>query len=131
MNLMANRREFSEVVQSYSQHGTKAMRRLITRTTKENLWLFVLALLEQREYFAYEVRATVQEQFGVEIAPVTAYVLLYKLQREELVERSGERQEGRRPARKYYAITEKGRSALAEARKYLQILTAALSPSTA
>ena len=126
---MADRREFSEVVRSHSQHGTKAMRRLITRTTKENLWLYVLTLLEQREYFAYEVRAAVQEQFGVEIAPVTAYVLLYKLQREELVERSGERQEGRRPARKYYAITEKGRLALSEARQYLQILADALAPS--
>ncbi len=131
MKILSDRRELSEAVQNYSQHGTKAMRRLITRTTKENLWLFVLTLLEQREYFAYEVRATVQEQFGVEIAPVTAYVLLYKLQREGLVERSGERQEGRRPARKYYAITEKGRSALSEARRYLQILAAALAPSTA
>jgi DNA-binding PadR family transcriptional regulator len=127
---MADRREFSEAVRSYSEHETKAMRRLVTRTTKENLWLYVLTLLEQREYFAYEVRAAVKEQFGVEIAPVTAYVLLYKLQREELVERSGERQEGRRPARKYYAITEKGRRALSEARQYLQILAAALAPST-
>lgn len=124
---MVANRKFIETLEKYSQHRTKAMRRLITRTTKENLWLYILALLEDREYFAYELRGVVRERFGVEMASVTAYVMLYKLRRENLVEISRERREGRRPTRKYYAITKLGRHTLNEARAYLQILATTLS----
>lgn len=118
-----------KAIEKYSQHKTKAMRRLITRTTKENLWLYVLTLLIERDYFAYELRGVIRDRFGVKIAAVTAYVLLYKLQREGLVELSIERREGKRPTRKYYKITDLGYATLAEARKYLQILMATLVPS--
>lgn len=119
-----------KAVEKYSQHKTKAMRRLITRTTKENLWLYVLTLLVERDYFAYELRDVIRKRFGVKIAAVTAYVLLYKLQREGLVELSTERREGKRPTRKYYTITDLGYATLAEARTFLQILTATLVPSS-
>jgi len=116
-----------DAIRAYSRHETKAMRRLVSLTTTENLWLYILTLLEERDYFGYELRGAVQNRFGIRIAAVTAYVLLYKLRREGLVQRSGERREGRRPARKYYTITDKGRNALAQARRYLQILAEELA----
>ena len=126
---MTDNSDFLQALETYSNHDTKAMRRLVTRTTKENLWLYVLTLLEERDYFAYELRGAIKERYGVEMASVTAYVLLYKLQRDGLVELSEERKEGRRPTRKYYRITDTGHSTLKQARQYLEILVKTLNPS--
>lgn len=127
--IMTDNIEFLQALKKYSNHATKAMRRLITRTTKENLWLYVLTLLEERDYFAYELQGAIKDHYGIEIASVTAYVLLYKLQRDGLVELSGERKEGRRPTRKYYRITDSGRLTLEQAREYLVLLVKTLNPS--
>jgi len=126
---MTENSEFLQALEIYSNHDTKAMRRLITRTTKENLWLYVLTLLEERDYFAYELQGAIKDRYGVEIASVTAYVLFYKLQRDGLVELSEERKEGRRPIRKYYRITDRGRTTLNQARMYLELLVKTLNPS--
>ena len=124
---MIENSEFIQAIETYSQHPTKAMKRLISRTTRDNLWLYVLTLLKERDYFAYELRGAIQERFGVEMASVTAYVLLYKLRRDKLVQLSEERREGKRPTRKYYKITELGLQTLIEARKYLRLLSKTLN----
>ena len=82
-----------DAIETFSKHKTKAMRRLLTRTTKENLWLYILNLLEEREFFAYELRKVIKERFGIEMASVTAYVILYKLVRDGLVYLSSEGQQ--------------------------------------
>lgn len=124
---MIENSDFIQAVETYSQHSTKAMKRLISRTTRDNLWLYVLTLLKERDYFAYELRGAVKERFGVEMASVTAYVLLYKLRRDRLVQLSEERREGKRPTRKYYKITELGLQTLVEAREYLLLLSKTLT----
>jgi DNA-binding PadR family transcriptional regulator len=126
---MTDNSEFVQALEKYTNHETKAMRRLVSRTTKENLWLYVLTLLEERDYFGYEVKGVVKDRFGVDMASVTAYVLLHKLQRDGLVELSEERKEGRRPPRKYYRITETGRDTLRQARQFLDLLARTLSPT--
>ncbi|MFX1301494.1 MAG: PadR family transcriptional regulator [Promethearchaeota archaeon] len=123
---MIENSDFIQAIETYSQHPTKAMKRLISRTTRDNLWLYVLTLLKERDYFAYELRGAIQERFGVEMASVTAYVLLYKLRRDGLVQLSEERREGKRPTRKYYKITDLGFQTLVEARKYLRLLSKTL-----
>ncbi len=124
---MIENSEFIQAIETYSQHPTKAMKRLISRTTRDNLWLYVLTLLKERDYFAYELRGAIHERFGVEMASVTAYVLLYKLRRDRLVQLSAERREGKRPTRKYYKITDLGLQTLIEAKKYLRLLTKTLN----
>ncbi len=124
---MIENSEFIQAIETYSQHPTKAMKRLISRTTRDNLWLYVLTLLKERDYFAYELRGAIQERFGVEMASVTAYVLLYKLRRDGLVQLSEERREGKRPTRKYYKITDLGLQTLIEAKKYLRLLSKTLN----
>lgn len=124
---MIENSDFIQAIETYSQHPTKAMKRLISRTTRDNLWLYVLTLLKERDYFAYELRGAVRERFGVEMASVTAYVLLYKLRRDGLVQLSEERREGKRPTRKYYKITELGLQTLVEARDYLLLLSKTLN----
>lgn len=126
---MTDNSEFVQALDRFSNHQTKAMRRLVSRTTKENLWLYVLTLLEERDYFAYELQGAIKKRFGVNMASVTAYVLLYKLQRDGLVELSEERKEGRRPTRKYYRITATGQETLRQARRFLDLLAKTLTPS--
>jgi DNA-binding PadR family transcriptional regulator len=129
MKTMTDNSEFVHALEKYSNHQTKAMKRLVSVTTKENLWLYVLTLLEERDYFAYELQGAIKGRFGVDMASVTAYVLLYKLKRDGLVELSEERKEGRRPTRKYYRVTELGRETLVQARLYLDLLARTLTPS--
>ncbi|MFX0168792.1 MAG: PadR family transcriptional regulator [Candidatus Hodarchaeota archaeon] len=124
---MPKHADFIKSLQTNTQHSAKAMRRLVRRTTTENLWLYVLTLLEERNYFAYELRNAVKERFGVEMASVTGYVLFYKLQRDGLVELSEKRREGNRPTRKYYRITDMGRRSLADAKEFLQLLVKVLA----
>ncbi|MDO8056959.1 MAG: PadR family transcriptional regulator [Candidatus Hermodarchaeota archaeon] len=128
---MPKHAKFIQSIQTNSHHEAKAMRRLVLATTTDNLWLYVLSLLVERDYFAYELRGAVKEHYGVEMASVTAYVLLYKLQRDGLVDLSTERREGKRPTRKYYRITEIGRRSLADAKKYLQLLIQTLAAPSA
>jgi DNA-binding PadR family transcriptional regulator len=125
--MMSKHTEFIQLLATNSKHPAKAMRRLVLATTTDNLWLYVLSLLKERDYFAYELRGAVQERYGVGMASVTAYVLLYKLQRDGLVKLSDERREGKRPTRKYYRITETGQQSLADAKMYLQLLVQTLA----
>ena len=128
---MSKHAEFIQTIKTNFHHKAKAMRRLVLATTTNNLWLYVLSLLVERDYFAYELRGAVKERYGVEMASVTAYVLLYKLRRDGLVDLSTERREGKRPTRKYYRITKTGRESLADAKKYLQLLIQTLAAHSA
>jgi DNA-binding PadR family transcriptional regulator len=127
--MLSKNSEFIQSIKTNSQHPAKAMRRLVYATTTDNLWLYVLSLLVERDHFAYELRDAVQDRYGVKMASVTAYVLLYKLQRDGLVTLSEERREGKRPTRKYYRITETGRRSLADAKEFLQLLVQTLAAS--
>jgi len=95
------------------------LQRLKQKLTKENLWLYILSLLREREMYGYEIRKYIKERFGFSSAVVTAYVVLYKLQVEGYVETKWQKSPIGRPDRKYYSITEKGIELLNMAKKYL------------
>ena len=82
--------------------------RLIRKLTKENLWLYILKLLQDRPMYAYEIYKTIHGQFGFTTATITVYVVLYKMQREGLIQIAEEKTVLGKPDRKYYRITEKG-----------------------
>lgn len=82
--------------------------RLIRKLTKENLWLYILKLLQDRPMYAYEIYKTIHRQFGFTTATITVYVVLYKMQRERLIQLAEERTVKGKPERKYYQLTEKG-----------------------
>lgn len=90
---------------------TKALSRLKRKLTVENLWMYVVkVLVDEGDMRAYDVIKRVRERFSINVAVVTAYVVLYKMAREGLIERyssmSGET---------LYRATEKGKAALREA----------------
>lgn len=100
-----------------------AYERLVKKLTKENLWLYILKTLKEKPMYGYEVAGRLKTDFKIPIATITAYVVLYKMEREGLVERV-ERPEaggGRVNIRKvYYRGTDKGREMLEKGIEYLR-----------
>jgi len=90
--------------------------RLKTKVQKENLWFFILVLLSSQERYGFELRRLVNEKFGFWSGNVTAYRVLYDLEKSRLVRAEMKNR------RKYYRITDLGRSELEEARAYLKTL---------
>ena len=82
--------------------------------TKDNLWLYILTLLKDREMYPYEIRDSIKERFGFSPGNVTAYIVLKKLSGGGYVKVSRKESE-RGPQRTYYSITEKGNAELQKA----------------
>lgn len=93
----------------------KAMNRLVTKLTKEMLWMYILRLLQERPYYGYEIKQNIKDRFGFTPATVSGYAIIYRLINDGLIK---EEQKDDSP-RKYYAITEKGRSAMSDAKAFL------------
>ena len=93
----------------------KAMNRLVNKLTKEMLWMYILRLLQERPHYGYEIKQLIQERFGFAPATVSGYAIIYRLIKDGLIE---EQRTSDSP-RKYYAITEKGSSAMSEAKQFL------------
>lgn len=102
---------------------TKAVNRLADKLTKANLWMYILRLLEDDPLYGYEIKSKIQNKFGFQPAIVSGYVILYKMKKDGLVQEEWKtsNEEGK-PNRKYYNLTETGREAMAQARKYMELL---------
>jgi len=101
----------------------KPLIRLYRKTTTENLWIYILRLLKDKPMYAYELNKNIKDKFGFEIGTVSAYVILYKLEKEGYVLTEW-RQEERQ--RKYYIITDKGEKILKQGITYLNNLNSRL-----
>lgn len=88
------------------------------KLTKGNLWLYLLALLKQEPVHAYGLRGMIEKNYGFRIGNVTAYMVLYKLEKKKYVTTSWRIMNGRH--RKYYAITKKGKDILDEGIGFLR-----------
>ncbi|BDR91149.1 PadR family transcriptional regulator [Vulcanisaeta souniana] len=64
----------------------RALGRLMTKLTKENLWIYVVKLLMERPMYGYEIAKEIKERFNIDITNVGVYVVLYKMERDGLVE---------------------------------------------
>lgn len=96
-----------------------SVKRLVSKLTKENLWLYILTELSNSPMYAYEIAKALKNKYKIPVATVTTYVVLYKMEREGLITKKGSSSISK-IGRKYYAITEKGFSALDEGKKFLQ-----------
>ncbi len=100
-----------------------AYERLLRKTTKESLWLYVLSILKDGATYAYQLRDEIQRRFGFTIGEVTAYVVMYGLKKEGLVRVLKEEPRKEGLARKYYSITPEGRTLLSKGVSYLRELS--------
>jgi len=95
---------------------SKPVLRLQHSLTSGNIWLYALSLMKSRKVYAYALPDEIRGKFGFSPSKLMTYFVLYKLEDEKLISAEFE---GRR---KYYALTAKGKSALAEGKKALSTL---------
>jgi len=100
-----------------------AYERLVRKATKENLWLYLLSILEQGPRYAYQLRDEIRHRFDFEVGQVTAYVVLYALRREGYVRISKTEPRKQGLARKYYEITPQGKALLSKGISYFAELS--------
>ena len=98
---------------------TAAIQRLQKKLTKENLFMYILRLLQDKEHYGYELREEIKKRFGFTMATVTSYVILYRMEKEKLVIATKKTSPRGRPDRKYYEITDKGSQVMIEAKTIL------------
>jgi len=99
-----------------------AYQRLVRKLTKENLWLYILSLLQESPLYGYQVRDSIRERFGFNPSRVTCYAVLLRLRQAGYVAMERTERGGEGPPRKYYKITAKGSEMLDKAKNYMREL---------
>jgi DNA-binding PadR family transcriptional regulator len=88
------------------------IRRLEKSNTKENLWVYILALLENKPRYGWEIPALIEKKFGFRPGKITPYRVFYRLQADRFVKsETADR-------RRIYEITENGKKELAAAKLF-------------
>ena len=90
--------------------------RLIKKVQKENLWMFILRLIEKNSMYGNEIREKIKNSFGFWCGNMTAYKVLYLLKNGGYV--NSEKKNGK----VYYKATQKGIKELKEAENFLKSL---------
>lgn len=86
--------------------------RLEKKIDRENLWLCILCILEEGDRYGFEIRQLIQKKFGFLAGNVTAYKVLY------LLEKGGYVKQYLKNGKKYYKITKHGKEQLKKARTF-------------
>ncbi len=93
------------------------IKRLQKSNTIENLWVYILSLLRQREVYGWEIPGLVEKEFRFKPGKITPYRVLYRLEKEGFVKSKIKER------RRVYKITEKGEEELKSAKElYKKIL---------
>jgi len=87
--------------------------RLKEKVLKENLWIFLFKILQEKDEYAYELRKAVNREFGFWAGEVTGYRVLY------LLEKDGYVRSYVKGRKKYYGLTQKGLDQLGKAKDFL------------
>jgi len=80
----------------------KPLDRLTSSLTLNNLWLYIIKLLTEKPMFSRELYKALRDKYSIKADLITVYSVLYRLEREGYILRSGS-------YRKYYEVTEKGK----------------------
>lgn len=96
--------------------GETPSERVKRKLLVENLWYYILKLLKKNRMYGFEIRDRINREFGFWIGNVTAYKVLYDL------ERGGYVRAEHVSYKKHYAITAKGKRELGITDKFLKKL---------
>lgn len=92
----------------------KPIERLKRKIERENLWIFVLSMLKKQKKCGWELRKLIEKKFGFLAGNVSAYKVLYLLEKGKYVE---SKKDGKFVL---YKITRKGRTELNRAKRVLK-----------
>lgn len=90
--------------------------RLKRKVLVENLWIYVLSEMKKGDVYGFEIRKRARKDFGFWIGNVTAYKVLY------LLEKGGYVSSRKVGAKVVYSITKKGHEELRNASRFLKKL---------
>ncbi len=94
----------------------KPLERLKKLNTKENLWIYILSLLSLKERYGYEIPNLIQEKFKFKPGKITPYRVLYRLEKENLVQSTFKER------KRIYKITKEGKKLLKQAKEFYENL---------
>ena len=94
----------------------KPLERLKRKIEKENLWLFILSSLKEGKNCGKELKEMIEKRFNFITGRVTAYKVLY------LLEKGGYVKSSKSGKRVYYTLTSKGKSELERGKKYINAI---------
>jgi DNA-binding PadR family transcriptional regulator len=86
--------------------------RLKKLNTIENLWVYILLLLKERELYGWEIQSLIKKKFNFKPGLITPYRVLYRLEEDGLVKSETKEQ------RRIYQVTEKGKKELELAKEF-------------
>ncbi len=94
------------------------IKRLEKSNTTDNLWLYILALLDKKPLYGWEIPDLIEKKFGFRPGKITPYRVFYRLEADGFVKsKTSER-------RRTYEITAKGKQELQKAKQFYEdILT--------
>jgi PadR family transcriptional regulator PadR len=97
-----------------------------SQVKKGTLSYIILIILDEKEYYGYELVQEIKIHTTLEVAEGTLYPLLNRLKTEGIVESKWIEQESGIP-RKYYTLTTEGKETLQEMKKTWSALEAAIN----
>jgi len=93
-----------------------ALDKLKKSTSTDNVWMYVLSVLQNENIHAYALHKEIKRKFKWAPELITSYVVLYRIENEGLIKSE---KNGRI---KVYSITPKGLKTLKEAKNHLKKL---------
>ncbi len=90
------------------------IKRLEKSNTKENLWIYILYLLQKKSTYGWEVLDLIEKKFKFKPGRITPYRVLYRLKKNGFVKSEMKKR------RRMYQITKKGREELKRAKEFYE-----------
>lgn len=97
------------------------IKRLKKSNTIDNLWIYILRLLQKQPVYGWEIPDLIEKEFSFKTGKITPYRVLYRLQMDKFVTSAlNER-------RRMYKITAKGEKELEQGKVFLEAMAKKIS----
>ncbi|MFA6375838.1 MAG: helix-turn-helix transcriptional regulator [Candidatus Paceibacterota bacterium] len=94
--------------------------RLEKSNTTQNLWLYILALLDKQSLYGWEIPTLIEKNFGFRPGKITPYRVFYRLETDGFVKSEIDKR------RRIYKITPKGKEEVKKAIDFYKKILASL-----
>jgi len=84
--------------------------------TKDNLWIYILLLLKEKDVYGWELPKMIEQRYGFKPGKITPYRVLYRLEEDAFVQSKADQR------RRVYKITDKGSEELKKAKEFYQFI---------
>lgn len=86
--------------------------RLVKSNTKENLWIYILSMLQKEPHYAWDLHSLIEKEYGFKPGNITPYRVLYRLEEQGFVKSEAKER------RVVYKMTDMGKKELEKVKEY-------------